>query len=86
MLGYAGLLNQLDVLVTNEDVVNPKPSPDVYSLAAERLGVQPSECLVVEDHDLGITAAESAGCQIIKVANPDEVTSNLLMARLGEFQ
>ena len=85
MLGYAGLLNQLDVLVTNEDVLNPKPSPDVYVLAAEKLGAHPSECLVVEDHDLGITAAETAGCQIIKVANPDEVNSELLMARLGEF-
>ncbi len=83
MLGYAGLLSQLDVLVTNQDVLRPKPSPDIYSLAAESLGVQPGECLVVEDHDYGITSAESAGCQTIKVADPDEVNADIVLARLG---
>jgi HAD superfamily hydrolase (TIGR01509 family) len=83
MLGYAGLLSQLDVLVTNEDVLNPKPSPDIYSLAAKSLGVQPGECLVVEDHEYGIAAAEAAGCQTIKVADPDEVNADIVLARLG---
>jgi len=83
MLGYAGLLSQLDVLVTNEDVLKPKPSPDIYSLTARRLGVEPSECLVIEDHEYGITAAESAGCQTIKVFGPDEVDADLVLNRLG---
>jgi beta-phosphoglucomutase-like phosphatase (HAD superfamily) len=83
MLGYAGLLSQLDVLVTNEDVLKPKPSPDIYSLAAKRLGVEPSECLVIEDHEYGIAAAESAGCQTIKVFGPDEVDADLVLNRLG---
>jgi beta-phosphoglucomutase-like phosphatase (HAD superfamily) len=83
MLGYAGLLSQLDVLVTNEDVLKPKPSPDIYSLTARRLGVEPSECLVIEDHEYGIAAAESAGCQTIKVFGPDEVDADLVLNRLG---
>ena len=83
MLGYAGLLSQLDVLVTNEDVLNPKPSPDIYSLAAKSLGVMPGECLVVEDHEYGMAAAEAAGCQTIKVADPDEVNADIVLARLG---
>lgn len=83
MLGYAGLLGQLDVLVTNEDVVRPKPSPDIYLLAARRLGVEPRECLVVEDHDYGIDAAESAGCQTVKVSDPHEVDAHLVLNRLG---
>jgi len=83
MLGYAGLLSQLDVLVTNEDVLKPKPSPDIYSLTARRLGVEPSECLVIEDHEYGIAAAESAGCQTIKVFGPDEVDADLVLSRLG---
>lgn len=83
MLGYAGLLSQLDVLVTNEDVLKPKPSPDIYSLTARRLGVEPSECLVIEDHEYGIAAAESAGCQTIKVFGPEEVDADLVLNRLG---
>lgn len=83
MLGYAGLLGQLDVFVTNEDVLNPKPSPDIYSLAANTLGVQPGECLVVEDHDYGIIAAEAAGCQTLRVADPDEVNADIVLTRLG---
>ena len=83
MLGYAGLLSQLDVLVTNEDVLKPKPNPDIYTLAAQRLGVEPRECLVVEDHEYGIEAAESAGCFTVKVSDPDEVDADLVLNRLG---
>jgi HAD superfamily hydrolase (TIGR01509 family) len=52
-------------LTTYEDVRNPKPAPDVYQLAAQRAGFQPSECLVVEDSVTGATAALAAGCKVI---------------------
>jgi sugar-phosphatase len=53
------------VLICAEDVVHGKPSPDVYLMAAARLGVQPSECLVIEDAPAGILAARSAGMRVI---------------------
>ncbi|MEN7547657.1 HAD family hydrolase [Rapidithrix thailandica] len=46
-------------------VENPKPAPDVYLFAAEKLKVQPEECLVVEDSPSGATAALSAGMKVI---------------------
>ncbi len=53
------------VLICAEDVVRGKPCPDVYLLAAAGLGVEPKECLVVEDAPAGIEAARSAGMGVI---------------------
>lgn len=48
-----------------EMVPSPKPAPDVYLLAAERMGVSPGHCLVVEDSPTGVLAARTAGMQVI---------------------
>jgi HAD superfamily hydrolase (TIGR01509 family) len=48
-----------------EMVPSPKPAPDVYLLAAERMGVAPGHCLVVEDSPTGVLAARTAGMQVI---------------------
>ena len=53
------------VLVSAEDVTRGKPSPDVYLLAASRIGAAPSECLVVEDAPAGIEAARAAGMAVV---------------------
>jgi mannitol-1-/sugar-/sorbitol-6-phosphatase len=55
------------VLVTAEDVVNGKPSPDGYLLAAAKLGVDATDCLIFEDASVGIRAAESAGATVMVV-------------------
>jgi HAD superfamily hydrolase (TIGR01509 family) len=49
------------LLVTGDDVVNGKPDPEGYLLAAQRLRVDPSRCLVVEDSEPGLTAGRAAG-------------------------
>jgi HAD superfamily hydrolase (TIGR01509 family) len=49
------------VVVTSEDVPRVKPAPDLFLLAAEKLGVPPERCLVIEDSPKGIEAAEAAG-------------------------
>lgn len=56
-----------DVVVTASDVVHGKPSPDPYLLAAQRLGVDPRACLVVEDAPAGLAAARAAGCATLAV-------------------
>jgi mannitol-1-/sugar-/sorbitol-6-phosphatase len=56
------------VLVCAEDVVRGKPSPDAYLLAAQGLGVVPSECLVVEDAPAGVEAARAAGMTVVGLA------------------
>jgi len=78
MLGFAGLFESLDVLVTNEDVDHAKPAPDIYLRAASLLGLSPNDVLVVEDHEYGVKAAERAGCQVVKVRGVEDVSTALL--------
>lgn len=65
-IGAAGLTPP-EVLVTVDDVEHGKPEPDPFLLAAERLGVPPEDCLVVEDAAKGIQAARAAGCAVLAV-------------------
>jgi beta-phosphoglucomutase family hydrolase len=71
-LGAVNLLDKFDALICAEDYKNGKPAPDAFLLAAERLGVAPSDCLVFEDTDLGIEAATAAGMVSVKVPQPLE--------------
>lgn len=61
------LLDKFDTLVCAEDYKNGKPAPDGFLLAAARLAVPPTECLVFEDTDLGIEAATAAGMASVRV-------------------
>lgn len=60
--------------LSNEDVTSPKPDPEIYVKAAGLAGVPPARMLVVEDRPLGVAAAKAAGCPVLQVSNPDEVT------------
>lgn len=60
-LERAGLLDLFDIIITPADVERGKPAPDMFLLAAERMGVAPQECLVFEDGQAGIDAAYAAG-------------------------
>lgn len=55
------------VLVTADDVRRGKPEPEPYLLAAQRLGIQPAQCVVIEDAPVGIAAARAAGMRAIAV-------------------
>jgi mannitol-1-/sugar-/sorbitol-6-phosphatase len=57
------------VLITAEDVTNGKPSPEPYVLAARRLGLPPSACVVIEDAPAGVASARAAGARVIAVAS-----------------
>jgi HAD superfamily hydrolase (TIGR01509 family) len=85
MLEYAGLLDKIDVLITNQDVVQPKPSPEGYLLACKMLGVEASHTFVVEDGEFGIRAAEEAGCKVIKVIDPEDVSISLISRFIPEI-
>ncbi len=62
----AALGIQADALVTAEDVARGKPHPDLFLAAAERLGVPPRDCVVVEDSDVGIECARNAGMMAMR--------------------
>lgn len=73
MMKRCELSEYLDVMLSNEDVKNAKPAPDIYLKAAEKLGVLPGECLVLEDNKNGIEAARAAGCHVLVVATTADV-------------
>jgi beta-phosphoglucomutase len=65
----AGLIKStFDAIVTGEHVIHKKPAPDIFLYAAKQLGLNPSECLVLEDAINGIIAANAAGCKNIGIA------------------
>ena len=67
LLELTGLADLFPVVVTACDVVHGKPSPDMFLLAAQLMGVNPVECLVFEDAELGMRAAEAAGMKWVRV-------------------
>lgn len=68
----AGGLPLPEVFVTCELVKQGKPHPDAYLLGAERLGLAPEDCVVVEDAPAGILSGLAAGCQVIAVNAPSD--------------
>ncbi len=58
-----------DAIVTGDDIANNKPAPDIYLLAAERLGVARADCLALEDTPPGVQSATSAGITVLAVPN-----------------
>jgi beta-phosphoglucomutase len=85
LLGHAQLLRFLDTLVTNQDVEKQKPDPECYLLACKNLGIEPWQALVIEDGDYGAQAAKDAGCRVIRVDSPSDVSLNLLLADIPEL-
>ena len=66
-LRRAGLLDAFDVTVAGDEVTNGKPAPDMFLLAAERLGVPAEECVVIEDSPPGVAAGRAAGMVTLAV-------------------
>ncbi len=70
-LEILGLRQTFPVIVTAEDVTHGKPAPDMFLLAAERMGVNPADCVVFEDAELGLEAARRAGMASVLVRSPN---------------
>lgn len=74
-LGHAGLVDQLDMVISVESVGRFKPAPEVYHHGARRLGVGPEAMLMIAAHDWDVVGALDAGCQAAFVARPDAAFS-----------
>lgn len=68
----AGELATPEIFITAELVARGKPNPDPYLLGAQRLGLKPEECVVVEDAPAGVLSGLAAGCKVIAVNAPDD--------------
>jgi HAD superfamily hydrolase (TIGR01509 family) len=75
-LAAVGLLVRFGAVVGGDEVARGKPAPDLFLLAAERLGASPAECLVFEDSEAGVTAAAAAGMAVVMVPDLVEPSSS----------
>ncbi|MGF1579464.1 MAG: HAD family hydrolase [Gemmataceae bacterium] len=74
MMEKSNLRSYFDLLLSNQDVTRPKPDPEMYQTAMQRLGTSPSESLVIEDNPNGIQAARDSGAHVMVVQNVHQVT------------
>ena len=70
------------VVIGNDETTHPKPDPQPYLLAAERLGVDPTQCVALEDSPSGVRSATAAGMRVIVVPGELEVPAELGTVRL----
>jgi len=70
ILGKTGLRNYFQVVVSGQEAGKSKPEPDVFLLAAQKIGVKPNNCMVVEDSENGIKAAQAAGMICVAYQSP----------------
>jgi beta-phosphoglucomutase len=68
MVQQSGLETYFEFLVSNEDVSRPKPNPEIYATAMTRMGVTPTETIIVEDSLHGLEAARRSGAHICQVS------------------
>lgn len=79
-LDKLGIEQLFDTVVCSEDITRSKPDPEIFLKAAKKLGVDPAECIVIEDSKLGIEAATKAGMKHIGYSNPNSGSQDLSKA------
>jgi HAD superfamily hydrolase (TIGR01509 family) len=82
MLSRIGIIEYMDIVLSNEDVRNSKPHPEIYWHAMSLLGKSPDQVLVVEDSPPGLLAASYTGAEILRVVSPKDLTYSTLMSKL----
>lgn len=79
VLDLVGIKDFFDIIVTNEDIKNPKPNPEPYIYAMNKLKYSPLSTLIIEDSDFGYKAAIDSKANVLRVLNPEEVTYDKIM-------
>ena len=82
----AALTEYFDFYLSNEDVKEPKPHPEIYNTAIERLKITPDECLILEDNENGIRAAKESGAHLLIIHDVNEVNLENITKRILEIE
>ncbi len=81
-----GISSDFDTLVDGTMIVQTKPDPEIFLLAAHKLGIEPKYCLVFEDAEAGVEAALAAGMKCVGVGSVDQLgKANLVIPNTGDF-
>ncbi len=86
VLSKLGIIEFMDLIISNEDVKNSKPHPEMYWKAISTMGMLPEETLIVEDSPYGLMAAARSKSHILRVKNPSEVTYNNINKKITQIK
>ena len=86
MMEKSNLAQYVEFMLSNQDVTRPKPDPEIYTVAIERLKLQPSECLIVEDNPNGIKAAQASGGHVYQVETVKDVNYQALKSAIRQAE
>jgi HAD superfamily hydrolase (TIGR01509 family) len=82
ILSKIGLIEYMDLILSNEDVKNSKPHPEMYWKAMSMMGVLPEETLIVEDSPPGLLAASRSRANVLRVDNPKDLVLSKIFSKL----
>lgn len=74
VLAKFGIIEFIDLFISNQDVSNSKPHPEMYWLAMSKFKVTPEDTLIVEDSPYGLLAASRSGAKVLRVTSPEDLT------------
>jgi beta-phosphoglucomutase len=86
MMEKSNLARYMDLMLSNQDVSKPKPDPEIYNTAIARLGLKPEECLIVEDNQNGIKAAQASGANVMIVNSVEDVNYTNIKVNIKKFE
>jgi HAD superfamily hydrolase (TIGR01509 family) len=86
VLSKLGIIEFFDYIVSNEDVINSKPHPEMYWDCISKQRVLPENTLIVEDSPYGLLAASLTNSHILRVSNPEEVNENTIFKKINEIE
>jgi HAD superfamily hydrolase (TIGR01509 family) len=86
MMEKSKLDTYLEFYLSNQDVKNAKPDPEIYNSAINKLGLLPTECVIVEDNENGIKAALASGAHVLKVDTIHDVNYDNIISFINEVE
>ena len=86
IIDILGIRNEFDAVVDGNMIVHSKPDPEIFLLAAKKLGLLPVNCIVFEDAEAGVEAALRAGMKCVGVGNPAQLNkATVIVKSVAEF-
>jgi|TARA_R110001592_G_scaffold34794_2_gene119181 HAD superfamily hydrolase (TIGR01509 family) len=85
VLSKLGIMEYMDLVLSNEDVQNSKPHPEMYWTAISKMGCLPEETLIIEDSPYGLLAASRSKSHVLRVKNTQEVTFDNISKKLSQI-
>lgn len=85
-LERSALLDYFEFYLSNQEIKEPKPSPEIYLTAIRKMGLEPRECLILEDNEHGITAAKLSGAHLLIINNVQDANLENITKRISEIE